>query len=47
MASIQSSVAKKCVSGLSPGNPLKIGGGVLTLGLLPSSTLLIESGSSP
>ena len=40
MAFIQSSVANKCVSGLSPGSPLKIGGGILTLGLLsPSESL--------
>ena len=42
MASIQSSVANKCTSGLSPGSPLKIGGGILTLGLLSPSELLSQ-----
>ena len=44
IASIQSDAANKCASGLSPGNPLKTGGGILTLGLLLSSS---GNGSSP
>ena len=35
-----------CTSGLSPGSPLKIGGGILTLGLVSPSESLSESGSS-
>ena len=45
IASIQSSVAYMWVSGLSPGSPLKMGGGIFTLGVSSSSESGFKSGS--